>query len=32
MSKKGVYPYDYMDSFENLNKTDLPTKNDFIAF
>ena len=26
MSKKGVYPYDYMDSFEKFNETKLPTK------
>ena len=24
MSKKGVYPYDYMDSFEKFNQTELP--------
>jgi len=26
ISKKGVYPYDQMDSFEKFNKTKLPTK------
>ena len=26
MSKKGVYPYDFMDSFEKFNQTELPTK------
>lgn len=31
MSKKGVYPYDYMDSFENFNKTELPTKEQFYS-
>ena len=25
MSKKGVYPYNYMDSFEKFNQTELPT-------
>lgn len=29
MSKKGAYPYDYMDSFENRNKTELLTKERF---
>ena len=31
MVKKGVYPYDYMDSFEKLNKTKLPTKKEFYS-
>ena len=26
MSQKGVYPYDFMDSFEKFNQTELPTK------
>ena len=26
MKQKGVYPYDYMDSFDKFNKTELPTK------
>ena len=26
MSKKGVYPYDYMDSFEKFDQMELPTK------
>ena len=26
MSQKGVYPYDYMDSFEKFDQTELPTK------
>ena len=26
MTRKGIYPYDYMDSFEKFNKTELPTK------
>ena len=25
MLQKGVYPYDYMDSFEKFNQTELPT-------
>ena len=29
MSQKGVYPYDYMDSFEKFNQTELPTKDEF---
>jgi len=31
MSKKGVYPYDYMDSFDKFNKTGLPTKEAFYS-
>ena len=26
MSQKGVYPHDFMDSFEQFNQTKLPTK------
>ena len=29
MSKKGVYPYDYMDSFEKFDQTELPAKEHF---
>ena len=29
MSQKGMYPYDYMDSFEKFNRTKLPTKEQF---
>ena len=29
MSKKGVYPYDSMDSFEKFNQTELPAKEHF---
>jgi len=28
--KKGVYPYDYTDSFERFNETELPTKKFFL--
>ena len=31
MSQKGVYPYDFMDSFEKLNLTELPTKEQFYS-
>ena len=31
MNKKGVYPYDYMDSFEKFNDTKLPTKESFYS-
>ena len=31
MARKGVYPYDHMDSFEKFNKTELPTKEDFYS-
>ena len=31
MKQKGVYPYDYMDSFEKFNKTELPTKEEFYS-
>ena len=29
MSHNGVYPYDYMDSFEKFNEKELPTKDQF---
>ena len=31
VKKKGVYPYDYMDSFERLDETSLPSKDDFYS-
>ena len=31
MSKKGVYPYDHMDSFEEFDQTELPTKDQFYS-
>ena len=31
MSQKGVYPYDYMDSFEKFNEKELRTKNQFYS-
>ena len=31
MSKKGVYPYDFMDSFEIFDQTELPTKVQFYS-
>ena len=31
MVRKGVYPYDYMDSFDKFNETNLPTKEDFYS-
>ena len=31
MSQKGVYPYDYMDSFEKFDQTELPTKEMFYS-
>ena len=31
MTQKGVYPYDYMDSFEKFNETALPAKGHFYS-
>ena len=31
MSKKGVYPYDFMDSFEKFDQTELPDKEHFYS-
>ena len=31
MKQKGVYPYDYMNSFEKFNETQLPSQNDFYS-
>ena len=31
MKKKGVYPYDYMDSFKKFNKEQLPSKEQFYS-
>ena len=31
MTRKGIYPYDYMDSFEKFSKTELPTKEEFYS-
>ena len=31
MFQKGVYPYDFMDSFEKFNQTELPTKDQFYS-
>ena len=31
MSKKGIYPYDYMDCFEKFDQTKLPSKNQFYS-
>ena len=31
MKRKGVYPYDYMDSFDRFNETKLPSKHDFYS-
>ena len=31
MSQKGVYPYDYMDSFEKFNEAQIPRKEDFYS-
>ena len=29
--RKGVYPYEYVDSWERFNETSLPSKKNFIA-
>ena len=31
MAQKGVYPYDYMDSFNRFEETQLPNKEDFYS-
>ena len=31
MLRKGVYPYEYMDSWEKFNETSLPSKKDFYS-
>ena len=31
MSQKGVYPYDFMDSFEKFDQTELPTREQFYS-
>ena len=31
MMKKGIYPYDFMDSFEKFNETELPAKEEFYS-
>ena len=31
MSQKGVYPYDFMDTFEKFNQTELPNKDQFYS-
>ena len=31
MKQKGIYPYDYMDSFSKFNETQLPNKKDFYS-
>ena len=31
LQRKGVYPYEYMDSWERFNETSLPEKNFFTA-
>ena len=31
MKQKGIYPYDFMDSFKKFNKTKLPTKEQFYS-
>ena len=32
MKEKGVYPYDYMDSFSKFNEVELPKREDFSSF
>ena len=31
MLRKGVYPYEYMDSWERFNETSLPSREDFYS-
>ena len=31
LTKKGIYPYDYIDSFDKFNETDLPSKDKFFS-
>ena len=31
MKRKGVYPYDYMDSFSKFNDTKLPQREEFYS-
>ena len=31
MTRKAIYPYDFMDSFEKFDKTELPTKEEFYS-
>ena len=31
MSRKGVYPYEYMDHWEKFNETTLPDKEEFYS-
>jgi len=31
LKKKGVYPYDYMDSFNKFSETELPARKDFYS-
>ena len=31
LSRKGVYPYEYMDSWEQFNETSLPDKENFYS-
>jgi len=31
LKKKGVYPYDYIDSFSRFNETELPRRKDFYS-
>ena len=31
MKQKGVYPYDYMDSFNRFSEKKLPNKDDFYS-
>ena len=32
MLRKGVYPYEYVDSWEKFNETSLPSKEDFFSY